>query len=235
MTPEILALTVTALSLGFFHTLFGPDHYVPFIAMSKARQWSLTKTLVITWLCGIGHVLSSVVLGFLGIALGWMVSNLEAFEGSRGDLAAWFLTAFGLLYMIWGIRRAILNRPHTHLHSHGDVVHEHEHNHNEEHAHVHDEAQRPSITPWILFTIFVLGPCEPLIPLLMYPAATSSLTGTFIVAGTFFVATLATMTAAVLFGYFALKPIAIKPLERFSHALAGGALFICGVAIHLGL
>ncbi|HOD34406.1 MAG TPA: hypothetical protein PLR20_01590 [Syntrophales bacterium] len=26
-------------------------------------------------------------------------------------------------------------------------------------------------TPWVLFTIFVLGPSEPLIPVLMFPAA----------------------------------------------------------------
>ena len=37
----------------------------------------------------------------------------------------------------------------------------------------------------ILFTIFVFGPCEPLIPILMYPAAKSSVAGMLLVAGVF--------------------------------------------------
>ncbi len=49
-------------------------------------------------------------------------------------------------------------------------MHAHEHTHDGEHAHVH-ESESSSITPWVLFVIFVLGPCEPLIPLLMFPAA----------------------------------------------------------------
>ena len=45
-----------------------------------------------------------------------------------------------------------------------------------EHSHVH--AQLPdNLTPWILFTIFVFGPCEPLIPLVMFPAAEHTMVG----------------------------------------------------------
>ena len=49
MTRETLLLLATALSLGFVHTLAGPDHYIPFMAMSKTRRWSLPKTLWITF------------------------------------------------------------------------------------------------------------------------------------------------------------------------------------------
>ncbi|GAI12193.1 unnamed protein product, partial [marine sediment metagenome] len=48
--------------------------------------------------------------------------------------------------------------------------HDHIHAHKVEHSHVHDEKKGTSLTPWILFIIFVFGPCEPLIPLVMYPA-----------------------------------------------------------------
>ena len=40
MSNEIAILTATAASIGFFHTLFGPDHYLPFIVMAKANNWS---------------------------------------------------------------------------------------------------------------------------------------------------------------------------------------------------
>ena len=68
MTDSIIVLCGTAASIGFLHTLLGPDHYLPFVAMSRAGGWSLKKTTVVTVLCGMGHVLSSVVLGFIGIA-----------------------------------------------------------------------------------------------------------------------------------------------------------------------
>jgi len=54
----IWLLTGTAVALGFFHTLVGPDHYLPFVAMAKARQWPLKKTLLIAFFSGLGHVLT---------------------------------------------------------------------------------------------------------------------------------------------------------------------------------
>ena len=93
--PTLWTLLGAAVVIGLGHTILGPDHYVPFIAMARARSWSLARTLVITVLCGIGHVGSSVVIGALGIAVGWAVGSMEAFEGVRGGLAGWLLLGFG--------------------------------------------------------------------------------------------------------------------------------------------
>jgi hypothetical protein len=49
-TKEILVLAGTAATIGFVHTVLGPDHYIPFIAMSRARRWTLSKTLFISFL-----------------------------------------------------------------------------------------------------------------------------------------------------------------------------------------
>src|SRR5512139_214609 len=105
MSSELSLLLITAASLGFFHTLFGPDHYLPFISMSWARKWSLKKTTFITFLCGIGHIAGSVALGMIGVAMGIAVNKLEWIESSRGNLAAWLLIGFGLAYFAWGMRR----------------------------------------------------------------------------------------------------------------------------------
>ena len=48
MPQEMVVLVSTAAFLGFFHTLLGPDHYLPFIVMGKARQWSMARTTWIT-------------------------------------------------------------------------------------------------------------------------------------------------------------------------------------------
>jgi len=170
MSAELITLCSTAAGIGFIHTVLGPDHYLPFIAMSKARNWSAIKTSWITFLCGLGHVGASILLGAIGIAIGsaadeLLLGKLVWIESIRGDIAAWLLISFGLAYLIWGIRQAIRNRPHTHRHLHGrGSQHTHNHTHEKEHLHVHDSKAKKNITPWILFTIFVFGPCEPLIP-----------------------------------------------------------------------
>lgn len=237
MTNDILVLASTAAGLGFIHTLTGPDHYLPFIAMAKARQWSLPKTALVTFLCGLGHVLSSVLLGFAGIFLGVVVFKLESIEQFRGDLAGWFLIAFGLVYGLWGVRRAWRSRPHRHVHDHGDEEsHVHTHSHVQAHAHVHVSAGSPSITPWVLFTIFVFGPCEPLIPLIMYPAAESSMVGVVLVTAVFGTVTIGTMLATVFAGVYGLSWVPWSRAERWSHALAGMTILLCGGSIKfLGL
>ncbi len=230
-------LIATAAFLGFFHTVTGPDHFVPFIAMARVGQWSLRRTTLITMACGVGHVLSSILLGMLGIALGLALSGLEWFEGARGDIAGWLLLGFGLAYCVWGIVQAIRNRPHAHVHAHENgTVHVHEHTHQTEHLHVHEDPERAgSMTPWILFAIFVFGPCEPLIPMLMYPAATLSVGGVVAVATVFGLATIATMLTIVIAAYLGLSGLSMPWLQRYSHALAGGAIALCGLAIKLGL
>jgi sulfite exporter TauE/SafE len=224
METELTALLITAGSIGFVHTVLGPDHYLPFVAMSRARNWSEIRTLSVTALCGLGHVLSSVVLGLIGVAIGSAVTSLEAIESVRGDLAAWALIAFGLVYFAWGIRRAAKNLPHKHL-----LGTTHEHHDDGSHKH------KANITPWILFTIFVLGPCEPLIPVLMYPAAQSSLSGLVLVAAVFSAVTIATMMAVVFVLNRGIKILPVQNLERYAHALAGLVILLCGVAIKLGL
>jgi ABC-type nickel/cobalt efflux system permease component RcnA len=241
MHTEIGLLMLTALSIGFVHTLLGPDHYLPFVAMSAARNWTRQKTMLVTALCGVGHVLGSIVIGFVGIALGASLHRLQWLEGVRGGLAAWALIAFGLAYAAWGLKQALRSRRHAHEHVHEDGTrHSHAHGHHvhDGHAHVHitlDTDGARSITPWALFVIFILGPCEALIPLLMYPASQHSIWGLALVVGVFAATTIATMMAIVYLAMRGIERFPASSAERYSHALAGAALSLCGVGIVLGL
>ncbi len=231
VSPEITPLVWTAAGIGFIHTVAGPDHYLPFILLGRARDWSLGKTLRMTLLCGLGHVTGSMVLGLAGISLGVAVRRLVDIESLRGEMAAWGLVAFGLVYLVWGLRRAHRHRQHSHLHSHFDgTVHLHEHVHEKGHVHVHEPpAERVGFTPWALFILFVLGPCEALIPLLMVPAAQSSMAGVALVAGIFGLVTIATMTTVVAVSYRGVRRLSLGRLDRYAHALAGGALALSGL------
>ncbi len=227
-------LFFSAISIGFIHTIIGPDHYIPFIVMSKARSWSPLKTQFITFLCGVGHVLGSVLLGAVGISLGIALKQLEWVESVRGDVAAWLLIAFGLMYGVWGIRSGLRSVEHTHTHAHNGYTHSHTHNHFGNHSHIHENEK--SITPWALFIIFVLGPCEPLIPLLMYPAAANHWSEVWLVATGFGGVTILTMMGMVGLLSRGIRMIQMNFMERYIHALAGFIIAGSGLAIKfLGL
>lgn len=235
MNSELSILAVTAATIGAVHTITGPDHYLPFVVIGRSRQWPIRRTLTITALCGVGHVLGSVALGLVGIGLGLAVGRLNFIEGLRGDLAAWLLISFGLLYAVWGLRRAQRDKPHVHRHLHADgTVHEHHHSHHHDHTHIHaDTEQKRSLTPWALFVVFVLGPCEPLIPILMYPAAKSSVGGLVLVTAIFALVTVATMILMVLLAERGVRLIPLGRAERYAHALAGVTIMGSGLAIQL--
>lgn len=229
---EAQILLLTAAAVAFLHTILGADHYVVFTAMGKAHGWRLAKTLRVTLYCGIGHVLGSVVLGTVGILLGTQLEALVHIEGLRGSLAGWALLAFGLMYFAWGLRQAGRARRHSHPHAHEGVVHEHEHDHHENHSHMHADG-RKSITPWALFIIFILGPCEALIPLFMYPAAQQSGALVLLVALVFGVVTLITMVGCVALTTIGLNRLRLPVSSRYAGAIAGLSVAVCGGAIAL--
>ncbi len=228
MQSEMEILFITAIAVAGIHTLTGPDHYLPFIALSKSRDWPVSKTIGWTILCGSGHVLSSVLLGLGGAGLGWSLSKLSWLENIRGGIAGWVMLLFGLGYGAWGLYRAFRNNPHKHfdLQDNGDMyVYQHHH------GEVVSTKERYKVTPWVMFIIFILGPCEPMIPLLYFPAAQNNWWGMLMLIGIYTMVTLVTMVTMVLAGYYGIAFIKMERVERFVHALGGLTIFICGAGM----
>lgn len=237
MDSQILVLASAAASIGIIHTALGPDHYIPFIALAKSENWSKLKTAVITSLSGLGHVLSSIIIGVFGYIIGVSLFSLEAIESVRGNVAGWALITLGLLYTLWGIKKSFKKHSHTHVHVHSDgTVHDHEHNHlSSAHTHTHKD-EKSNLTPWMIFLIFLFGPCEPLIPLLIYPAAEQNTFAVILISVVFSIATIATMLVIVFLGLYGLSYIPMEKIQRHIHSLAGISILMCGVAIQfLGL
>lgn len=255
---ELGVLIAAAVWLGIIHTLLGPDHYVPFVALAKSQRWSLKKTLLITAGCGLGHVLSSVAIGSIGLALGTVLAHLQAIEASRGSMAAWLLIALGTVYTLWGLLRP----GHGHDLASGQMLAS---GHPLAAAEMLPDNQdwaaasmasgavalaaagpgpepgknsplpRNSSWPWFLFIIFVFGPCEVLIPLLMYPAATSNWVAVFCVSGTFSVATIATMLISVLCLSWGMQRMPMGQFHHLLHPVAGSVILLCGLLVKFGL
>ena len=87
----------------------------------------------------------------------------------------------------------------------------------------------------MLFVIFLFGPCEALVPVLMVPAARGSWWGVGLVCLVFGVATIGTMLVAVGLTLKGLERVDLGRFERWGRLAAGLALAVCGAAIRFGL
>ena len=219
-----------------------PDHYLPFIVMAKARNWSDgAKPRGLRWPAGWGtyRKFGCARPDRSGVRYGGDRSWKDS-KSFRENLAAWAL----IWRSVWadmpvrGIRRAVKNRPHEHVHFHKDAKP------SRTHAFTHatntpmcTSRQSGSISLPGSFSPFSSSArCEPLIPILMYPAAQHSTFGLIMVTAVFGVVTISTMLGIVLVSSFGISFLPMRKLERYSHALAGGTLSSCGVAIQfLGL
>ncbi|MFL9829749.1 hypothetical protein ABS764_02700 [Flavobacterium sp. ST-87] len=223
MNFNILCLTV--ISISALHTFSGPDHYLPFIVLSRSKKWSLKKTILWTSLCGLAHVLSSVLLGLVGIFLGWTLAKTFDIESIRGGFASWMLFLFGLGYVLYALYNMNKNKIHKHFDtSEEGEIYVFEHQHGQTVA----PNQRFKVTPWVMFFIFASGPSEPMIPLIIYPAIDYSLTEVGILIVVYTLATILTMLSMVLIGFFGANSINYKGFEKFIELISGSIILICG-------
>ena len=205
MTKGYFLLLASTFSIAFLHSL-APDHWMPFAVIGKAKKWPKAKLLLITFISGIGHVGSSILLGSIGILLGLSLSRLKGAESQRGGIALWLLIGFGIAYTLWGLKKA---RDHKHEHIDTETI------------------NSKTITLWTLFAIFVLGPCEPLIPL-MFLATDYGWEGIFLTSLTFSIITIFMMLVQSLLAYVGIQLIRHDIAERYSHALAGFVIVLTG-------
>src|SRR6478609_3565757 len=212
MSIELTTLILSAVTISCLHTATGPDHYLPFIVLSRSRKWRISKTMIWTVICGFGHIFSSVIIGLIGVAMGWQLSKLTFFQDIRGNVSGWCLLFFGFAYLLWGLRQAYLNKAHKHfdVYDSGDIY-----VYNHKHGEIVYPQDRTKVTPWILFAIFVMGPSEPLVPLLFYSGTQRSPFQIAILISIFAVVTALTMVAMVLMGVYGYSFFKTEKIERY--------------------
>ena len=233
----------TAASLAIVHTLIGIDHSLPLAALGRARGWALGRTLLVTGVCGAGHVASSVVLGAAGVGLGVATDSLLRIESARGELAAALLLAFGLSYTAWALW------PRRRRRDGGGAPAGRAARTRDARDATAEPAPRPEdgpgadgggtgdirgVTAWALFVVFVLGPCEPLIPLMVVPGLAGDWLAVVAVAAVFGLLTIGVMLAAVTAAWHGIGWIGHSARHRggqLAHAAAGLVVTASGAAV----
>ena len=129
MSATTPALFAAAAGVGFGHAVL-PDHWVPLAVLGRARRYPLSKVARLSGLAGVAHVLLSIVLGAVIIAVGLQFRHAVA---SAQD------TIIGCVLIATGLGFAVLQATgHGHHHDH-DHEHDHEHDHHHDHHH-HDHS-----------------------------------------------------------------------------------------------
>jgi len=69
-----------------------PNHWLPFIALSRAEKWSTKKLIMIISIGAIFHSLSTAILGFFISYFGYYISSISQLEKI---LPTFFMVFFG--------------------------------------------------------------------------------------------------------------------------------------------
>jgi nickel/cobalt transporter (NicO) family protein len=116
MNSEALFLVAAVAGVGVLHTIV-PDHWVPITLIARQRGWSKGETANAAFKAGIGHVLSTLVIGIAVWIAG--VAFATRFGNIVDTAASVALIAFGSWIAISALREIRGSGGHGHSHGHG--------------------------------------------------------------------------------------------------------------------
>jgi ABC-type nickel/cobalt efflux system permease component RcnA len=245
MNATLLASIVTTGSaVAFLHAAL-PTHWLPFVLAARGQKWGRAKTLAITALAGLGHILFTVVLGVLVVWLGFEARDLTG--GLFPLLAGGVLILFGLYYLFHFARGG---HGHQHLFGHAHGGHGHSHDHDHDHDHPHDHGHEhdhghsaPSAVPagrdrsksdaaviLGLLAVLTFSPCEGFLPIYLSGIA-YGWPGFLLLSLVLALATLAGMVTFTWLSLAGMERLRLSALERYEGAILGAVLILLGAAI----
>ena len=124
-TPALLA---AAAGVGLGHAIL-PDHWVPLAVIGRTRRYPLARVARLSLLAGIAHVMVSLLLGAIIVAIGLQFRS--AIEGAQNAIVGTILILTGIGFAVF----ELTGRGHGHSHEHG---HSHAHDHTHAGGHPRD-------------------------------------------------------------------------------------------------
>jgi ABC-type nickel/cobalt efflux system permease component RcnA len=216
------SILATGFVVAFAHAAL-PTHWLPFVLAARGQGWSRGRALTITALAGAGHILFTIVLGVLLVALGLQISRAagEIFPLIAGGL----LIVIGLFYLYRQVRGL--------HHSHGH--HHHGHGHGHDHDETHDapppagrRADRAVIVS--LLALLTFSPCEGFLPVYLSGIAYGWL-GFLALSLVLATATLAGMVILTWITLAGFQRLRLHALERVENGVLGAMLCLLGIAL----
>jgi nickel/cobalt transporter (NicO) family protein len=215
-TPALLA---AAAGVAVGHAIL-PDHWVPLAVVGRTHRYTLRRVAKLSTAAAIAHVLVSLVLGGIIVAVGLQF---------RSDIQAAQDTVIGTVLIVTGLAFVALEltgRGHRHAHGHDDGEHHHEH--------VHDGAQAPSRTRALAAIMVPFGaaasPDLTILPVFL-AAATAGVATAISSLVTFAVVTIGTIVGLTLLACFGGYQIHGQWLERWGNVFTALVLLVIGALV----
>jgi ABC-type nickel/cobalt efflux system permease component RcnA len=235
-TPALLA---AAAGVGFGHAIL-PDHWVPLAVVGRTRRYPLARVARLSGLAGVTHVLVSILLGAVIIAVGLQLRSTV--QGAQD-------TIIGSVLIITGLGFAILElsgRGHTHRHDHGHAHSHHAHHeaHAHEHAHPHSTSEVDERVPAEenrlhgLAAVMVpfgaaASPDLTILPVFLAASTVGATTaiGSLVIFAAVTVGTIVGLTLLACFGGYQIRG---RWLERWGNAVTAVVLILIGSLVLVG-
>ncbi len=222
------ALLLAAAGVAFGHAIL-PDHWAPLAVVGRTRRYPLTRVARLSGLAGVAHVLVSLVLGAVIVAIGLQVQSKV--QGAQDAIVGGLLIATGVGFAV------IELTGHGHSHPHSDHDHEHDAEHGHEHEHEHDHedrgARRSALAVMVPFGA-AASPDLTILPVFLAAttAGVATAVGSLVVFAAVTIATIVTLTLLATAGGY---QIGGRWLDRWGNAFTAAVLIVIGALVLAGV
>lgn len=232
------ALVIAAAGVGFGHAVL-PDHWAPLAVLARTRRYPPRRVVRLSLLAGVAHVLLSILLGGILIAVGLQFrSTVQRHE----DLVV------GGLLLVTGLALAVAQltgRGHGHDHdSHDHDSHDHDHGHDHDldsHDHVgaHGAGSRERGPVGRLAAVVVpfgaaASPDLTILPVFVAASGVSVLAAASTLVA-FAVVTVATIVGATSLAAAGVRQLRASWIDAAANTITAGVLIVIGTLVVAGV
>jgi nickel/cobalt transporter (NicO) family protein len=213
------ALLIAAAGVGFGHAIL-PDHWVPLAVLGRTRRYPLSRVARLSGLAGVAHVLVSIALGAVIIAVGLQFRS--SVEHAQDTIIGCILIATGIGLLLL----ELTGRGHHHDHDH--------HHHGHEHEHHHEHGRLSGLAAVMVPFGAAASPDLTILPVFLAAttAGVATAVGSVAIFAAVTIGTIMGLTLAAARGGYQIKG---DWLERWGNLVTAGVLAAIGLLVLLGI
>jgi nickel/cobalt transporter (NicO) family protein len=226
------ALLAAAAGVGFGHAIL-PDHWMPLAVVGRVQRYPLRRVARLATLAGAAHVLVSLVLGAIIVAIGLQLRS--SIEHAQNALVGSILLLTGVVFA--GLELA----GRGHRHGPGGHTHTHQPGHDHEHSDGHDHEdgvhqRRPPRGVLALMVPFgaAASPDLTILPVFLAAATAGTLAaiGSLLIFAVVTITTIVTLTVLAYAGGYRLEA---PSLNRWGNTFTAAVLLVIGGLVITGI
>jgi len=219
------ALLAAAAGVGFGHAIL-PDHWVPLAVLGRTRRYPLTRIARLSSLAGVAHVLVSIVLGAVIIAIGLQFRS--TIEHAQDAIIGCILIATGIGFLAL----ELTGHGHHHDHEHGNHTHDHDHDHHDHHGSEPTTGRLGGIAAVMVPFGAAASPDLTILPVFLAAttAGIATAVGSVVIFAAVTIGTIVGLTLAAARGGYQIEG---EWLERWGNLFTAGVLTIIGLLVLL--